>query len=95
MPTPDETLCCDVREVRAEFRPELSSPAVATKTDLKDVRFDLYLLRNECNGARKELGELRNHIDELRFDLLKWSCAFWIAQVIGVAGLMMLRIADG
>ena len=92
MPTADGSLYCELRELRAELQAEFNSPVVATRTELNDLRFDLYALRHEFTGGRKELGELRNDIEALRFDLLKWSCAFWIAQVVAVAGLMMSQL---
>ena len=48
------------------------------------------------SGLRLEIGklreELRKEMADLRFDLLKWSFAFWIGQVIAVAGIMGLML---
>ncbi len=51
-------------------------------------------LRVEMGGLREEL---RKEMSDLRFDLLKWSFAFWIGQLIAVAGVMglMLRVVSG
>ena len=71
------------------------------------LRQEVFALRLEISGLRSEMREgdanlrleirelgltLRNDMNELRFDLLKWSFAFWIGQVIAIAGIVSLMV---
>jgi hypothetical protein len=59
-------------------------------------RFERRLVE-EMSALRLEMtqwrGEMRDTADG-RFELLKWAFAFWVGQLIGIAGLMgmLLRI---
>jgi hypothetical protein len=59
---------------------------------------EMFALRLEMTQWRGEMREgfadLRRDTADGRFELLKWAFAFWVGQLIGVAGLMgmLLRI---
>ena len=54
------------------------------------VRLELAQLRGEM---RQGFADLRHDMAEGRFELLKWSIAFWMGQLIAIAAIvgMLLR----
>jgi hypothetical protein len=73
--------------VHAEWRTEVTTAAVE--------RFERRLTE-EMSSMRVSLaqseGTLRVEMRDLRVELLKWSFAFWIGQVIATAGIMGVMV---
>ena len=80
-----------LRVEMANLRAELKEDIAALRTELKG---DIAALRAELKGDIGALrGELKGDGAVLRADLLKWSFAFWIGQVVAMIGVLafMLR----
>src|SRR5688572_19543384 len=74
---------------------EISGVRVSMAQSESGLRVEIARLREELRADIRAVdASLRQAMADLRFDLLKWSFAFWIGQVIAVAGIMglMLRL---
>ena len=60
----------------AEFRGEL----------LVELRTGMQLVRTEIQQARSDL---HDEILQVRVELLRWMCGFWVSTLIGIAGLAL------
>jgi hypothetical protein len=49
------------------------------------LRVDVAQLRGEMHQG---LADIRGEIATSRFELLRWSFGFWVAQLVGVAGIV-------
>jgi hypothetical protein len=49
------------------------------------LRLEMTQWRGE---ARQGFAELRRDMADGRFELLKWAFAFWVGQLVGIAGLV-------
>ena len=63
--------------------------AMTACTDRIDVRIERFALREDFI---KGFSEIRQEMAALRVELLRWSFAFWLGQVVTTAGLMALLI---
>ena len=41
-------------------------------------------------AVRQQISDLRLDMTTMKFDLLKWSFAFWVGQVLAVAAILSL-----
>jgi hypothetical protein len=77
----------EIVEGDAGLRQEMGALAAAFRKELSDQGIAL----------RHEISALRQEQHASRFELVKWSFAFWVAQVFAVAGIVgvMLRLTIG
>lgn len=71
-----------LRTVMGELRTEM-------RTEMRELRSEV---REELAKVRVDFANLRLDDAVARFDLLKWSFAFWVSQVFAVAGVMALLL---
>ena len=62
---------------------ESSRKELATKGDVQDVRLEIEKVRAEVEKVRAEVekvrAELKTDIEKVKYDLLKWQIAGWVA----------------
>lgn len=58
-------------------------------TDRIDVRLERFALREDVVQG---LSAIREELSALRVELLRWTFAFWVAQMAATAGLMALFV---
>lgn len=71
-------------DVESGFRLALTQSEAALRGEMRTLEINL----------RKDFGDLRQEVAAGRFELLKWSFAFWVGQMIAMAGIIgvMLRV---
>ena len=62
-----------------------------------DMRGELGAIRTEMavslGSIRADMAGVRTEMAVNRFELLKWAFAFWVGQLVGVAGIVALLLA--
>ena len=65
---------------------------VATQKDVYTLKLEIEKVRAEIEKVRADLsvdiGKVRVDVEKVRADLLKWSFAFWVAQMALLAGIL-------
>jgi hypothetical protein len=70
-------------------------------TELGGIRADMAGMRTDMagdiGGMRADIAGIRTEIAVNKFELLKWAFAFWVGQLVGVAGIvgLLLRMMPG
>jgi hypothetical protein len=73
---------------------EDNTKRLATKEDLGNVRTELANVRIEVANVRTEVAnvksELLDKIGETRTEMIRWMFVFWIGQLAGTIGIVLL-----
>ena len=89
----DDVTAVAVERFERRLTEEISAVRVGMAQYDAALRVEMGRLREELRAEIRQVeASLRRETADLRFDLLKWSFAFWIGQVIAVAGIMGLMI---
>jgi hypothetical protein len=75
----------DLMDYVADQRESWRNDLMTICTERVDVHLERFALKDDVvNG----LAAIRREMSDLRVELLRWSFAFWIGQVVAMAGLM-------
>jgi hypothetical protein len=84
----------EMAELRTGVRGELGAIRTEMATALGSIRVDM---ATALGGMRADIAGVRAEIAVNKFELLKWAFAFWVGQLVGVAGIvgLLLRLMPG
>jgi hypothetical protein len=75
------------------FERRLLEEVGTLRADIRNIEGNLRLdLTREFAALRQEIAGIRREIGTSRFELLKWSFAFWLGQIIAVATVVRLML---
>src|SRR5207249_4816623 len=83
-----------IAELRTDMRGELGAIRTEMAVSLGSVRADMAV---SLGSVRADMAGVRTEMAVNRFELLKWAFAFWVGQLVGVAGIvgLLLRLMPG
>jgi len=80
--------------IRTEMAAALGGIRTEMAAALGGIRADM---AGDVGGMRADIAGIRAEIAVNKFELLKWAFAFWVGQLVGVAGIvgLLLRMMPG
>ncbi len=92
----------EIRRVEGELREEIRRVEGKLREEIRQVEVKLREEINQLDGKlqttesalRREIHQVREDMQSMKADLIKWSFVFWVGAVAALSGVMFALLRD-